>query len=155
MRFKSTIFLLSALLFSTANASTLTFPDSAFSIDSLDATPTLAGGSPLTMRLPAQNGFAPNVNVQIQPYPGTLKQYVELSVSQFSQYGLNVIQSDIKNNIATLEYTGVIQGLNAHYYANASKKGNFVYLVTATDSIQNWNNSSQKLIKTVNSFKLN
>jgi len=37
----------------------------------------------LMMFLPVTDGFAANVNVQIQPYAGTIEDYTALSLQQF------------------------------------------------------------------------
>ncbi len=151
---KITTLLVSAVFASGINASTLDFPEAGFSIDSIDATPSLAGAQPLQMFLPPQNGFSANVNVQIQPYPGTMKQYLELSESQFKQMGLTVVSSKNLGGTMFFEYSGSMQGMDLHFYSKAVKSGDFVYLVTGTDSKQNWNTNKNKLITAVDSFKL-
>ncbi len=151
---KITTILVSAVFASGINARTLDFPQAGFSIDSIDAAPSLAGAHPLQMFLPPQNGFSPNVNVQIQPYPGTMKQYLALSESQFKQLGVNVISTKDLGDTVFFECAGSMQGMELHFYAKAIKEDDFVYLVTATDSIQNWNTNKTKLIQAVDSFKL-
>ncbi len=151
---KITTFLISTFFTSAIYANTLDFPEAGFSIDNIDAAPTLAGSQPLHMFLPPVNGFSANINVQIQPYPGSMKQYIELSQSQFKQMGLSVISSKEQDETMVLEYSGFMQGMNLHFYAKAVKKGSFVYLVTATDSKENWNDNKSQLISAVNSFKL-
>lgn len=80
-----------SLLVSLAYAETLEFPQSGFSIDSLDPRPTQGMIQPIQMFLPAINGFAPNVNVQVQAFAGTIKQYRELSEGQFKRLGLTLL----------------------------------------------------------------
>jgi hypothetical protein len=151
---KLIFFLASALLASAAHANTLDFPQAGFSIDSIDAVPSLAGGQPLQMFLPPENGFSANINVQIQPYPGTMEQYLELSESQFKQMGLTVISSKVFGETSFFECAGLMQGMELHFYAKAVKKGDFVYLATATDSKHNWDSNKNKLISAIDSLKL-
>ncbi len=106
------------------------------------------------MALPVQNGFAGNVNVQMQPYTLTMSDYVALSRKQFKQIGLSLLSVQEEGDVAFLEYEGALQGRDLHWYAKAIKSGDYIYLVTATDSQKNWPKSRQKLISVVNSFKL-
>ncbi|HBY88152.1 MAG TPA: hypothetical protein DEO86_20040 [Colwellia sp.] len=142
------------LLVSTAHAEKIEFPKLGFSIDSLDSSPSQGMVQPIQMFLPAENGFSPNVNVQVQPYSGTIKQYRELSEGQFKQIGLKVLSIKEMNNSITLEYTGVMQGFNLHWYAKAFKKGNHIYLVTATSTKVGWEGDKEKLISNVDSFQI-
>lgn len=142
------------LLASFAYAETLEFPKLGFSIDGLDSAPTGAMVQPIQMFLPPMNGFAPNVNVQIQAYNGTIKQYRELSEGQFKQFNFTLLSIKETGNSLSLEYKGAMQGLNLHWYAKAFKKGNYVYLVTATGTQADWEINKEKLISSVNSFQL-
>ncbi|WP_440875274.1 hypothetical protein [Thalassotalea sp. PLHSN55] len=148
------LLLSSILAFTSAQAGTLDFSNAGFTIDSLDAPATAAGGQPLQMLLPAQNGFSANVNVQIQPYPGTMAEYMALSFGQFEQMGITKIASREEGDTSFFEYKGALQGQNLHWYAKAVKSGDFVYLVTATDIEQNWESNKQQLMSVVDSFKL-
>ena len=89
---------------SLAFAETAKFNESGFSIDILDEQPGNAGSQPLQMLLPAVNGFSANVNVQIQPYPGTLVEYKNLSEAQFVQLGLKTITSSTKGSAVVFDY---------------------------------------------------
>ena len=153
---KKIIFAILTLLVATKiNAGTLVFEQSGYSIKSLDSPPPLAGSQPLQMLLPAVNNFSANVNVQIQPYNGTLSQYKDISDSQFKQYGFKPVLSKINSNSITFEYTGLMSGKNLHWYSKAYKQGNFIYLVTATEQESNWLKTKNQLISVVDSFKLN
>lgn len=154
MRINKAILLATSLLVSFAHAETLEFPKAGFSIDSLDLSPTSGMIQPIQMFLPANNGFAANVNVQVQAYSGTIQEYKELSEGQFKQMGLKLLSSKEEKNSISLEYMGAMQGLSLHWYAKAFKKGNHVYLITATDSHADWEKNKEKLISNVNSFKL-
>ena len=79
----------------------LTFTASGFSIRPLE------GWETLTMLLPASDGFAPNVNVQIQPYPGTLDSYIALSKGQLKQMGFQAVREARRGKSGwVVEYTG-------------------------------------------------
>jgi len=154
MNINSTITLIVTLFVTSANAGTLIFEKSGFSINALDSSPPLSGAQPLQMSLPAVNGFSANISVQIQPYMGTLSQYKALSDSQFKQNGFKSILSKINNNYVLYEFTGLITGKSFHWYSKAYKKGDFVYLVTATEQEENWKDTKNDLITAVESFKL-
>ena len=155
MKIKIIFAILTSLLVTSINAGTLVFEQSGYSIKSLDSPPPLAGVQPLQMLLPAVNGFSANVNVQIQPYNGTLPQYKDISDSQFKQYGFKPILSKINSDNITFEYTGSMSGKKLHWYSKAYKKGDFIYLVTATEQEDNWSKTKIQLISVVESFKLN
>lgn len=119
MRIFKVILCATSFVFSFAHAETLEFTKSGFSIDSLDSSPTTGVIQPLQMFLPANNGFAANVNIQIQAYSGTITQYKELSEGQFKQMGLSIISLEEKDNSITFEYKGTMQGFDLHWYAKA------------------------------------
>lgn len=149
------ILLLIITLFSfPAFASTLVFEDAGFQIDSLDAPPGPAGSQPLMMLLPAEDGFAPNINVQVQPYADSISEYKKLSESQFVQLNLKVIRAELAGDTAIFEYSGTMGQNLLHWYAKAMKKGSFIYLVTATSPQSNWPKHKAKLVSVVDSFKL-
>ena len=154
MPIKKAVLFAASLFVSFAHAETLEFLKSGFSIDSLDSSPTQGMIQPIQMFLHAINGFAPNVNVQVQAYEGTITEYKELSEGQFKQIGLTLLSLKEMDNSISLEYTGAMQGLNLHWYAKAFKKGNHIYLVTATGTQADWEINKEKLIANVNSFQL-
>jgi len=114
----------------------------------------IANTQPLMMFLSASEGFASNVNVQVQQYPNSLKEYAKISVQQFNQLNFKVLQNKQTETSLVLEYSGIMQGNNMHWYAIAHKKGNNVYLVTATSTESQWKIHSKTLIECVKSFKL-
>src|SRR5690554_7551531 len=81
------------LSINTVFADELVFKQAGFSIDVLDRAPTAEGAQPLQMFLAPVDGFAANVNVQIQPYAESLQDYKKLSDAQFEEFGLKVISS--------------------------------------------------------------
>lgn len=140
------------VLAGSVQAETMNFTEAGFSIKPLDGHPGSAGSQALTMKLPAVNGFAANVNVQIQPYPGTMQDYLALSEAQFSQMGLTLISKQLKGNELLIEYAGTLQGNELHFYAKAIKVNGLFYLATATDSESHWATSSVKLKPVIDSF---
>ncbi len=107
----------------------------------------------LMMFLPASDGFAPNVNVQIQPFNGTIKDYANLSKKQFKSAKFTILSEEITQSTVVWEYSGMVQGRALHWYAKAELGKRKVYLVTATAKQSQWKNVSDKLKACVNSFK--
>lgn len=147
------------LLSSFVSAGELVFSQYGFSINSLEA--QMGSKSVETevtqaviMYLPLKRGFTGNVNVQIQPYAGSLAQYLELSESQFKQFDLTILRSGVEKKRVFFEYQGLLSGQELHWYSVAEKKGDLIYLVTATDLQANWLESKEKLISVANSFAL-
>ncbi|MBU2869861.1 hypothetical protein [Colwellia sp. E2M01] len=151
---KIVLFAIASILISSAYAEKLEFSKYGFSINSLDSSPTSGMVQPIQMFLPPLNGFAPNVNVQIQAYNGTIKQYRKLSEEQFKQYDFTILSIKETDNLLSLEYIGSMQGLSLHWYAKAFKKGSHVYLVTATGTQADWEVNKEELMSNVNSFQL-
>lgn len=108
----------------------------------------------VTMYLPASQKFAPNVNVQRQRYPGTMAQYVAMSNQQFSKFDLTVIEHEADDRSASWEYRGVMQGQELHFYAEAWKSGDFVFLATGTSLQSQWKQVGGELTRCVQSFEL-
>ena len=154
MKHKYLLPLILFVLSANAYSGTLVFDAAGFSIKALDAPPGVSGGQPLQMLLPASNGFSANVNIQIQPYTGTLVQYKNISDSQFKQYGFKQIVSKVSNDSVVFEYTGTMSGKKLHWYSRAYKRDGFIYLVTATEQDVYWPKTKNKLMSVVDSFKL-
>src|SRR5258708_4824470 len=69
----------------------LHFPQAGFTIAPLDAAPVDSMQQVVMMFLPLADGFSANVNVMIQPYSGSMEDYLELSMKQFKSMGWKVI----------------------------------------------------------------
>lgn len=162
MKTKSTklILLFTSLFLATAvshaqSTNRLRFSVAGFSIASLEIAP--GGKTPqqaLIMCLPASDGFAPNVNVQIQPFADTIEAYVKVSLEQFTKAGLKLTeQKPLSKSAVLLEYGGEMQGKTLHFYARAEKSGDNVYLVTATATEEQWARTSTQLKACVDSFR--
>jgi hypothetical protein len=105
--------------------------------------------------LPAADGFAANVNIQIQDFTGTMDQYKSISEAQFKQAGIAILSSRIDQGVFTIEYQGKMGTPNEfHWFAKAYKKADHIYLVTATALQKHWNDQGSTLVKSVNTFRL-
>ena len=132
----------------------LLFPVAGFSIKPLETPFGKAPQQALLMALPASDGFAANVNVQIQPYSGTLDEYITLSEEQFKAAGVKVVQRSKEGQSAVIfEYAGEMQGRALHWYARAERAKGRVYLVTATALETQWKTESVMLKACVDSFR--
>jgi hypothetical protein len=100
-------------------------------------------------------GFAPNINVQIQPYTGTIKEYATLSKGQFDELKWKVIsEKEIGDDEWSVEYTGTMQAGDLHFYARAISKNGKVYLATATAKESQWPTVSDTLRQHIDSFEV-
>jgi len=150
------LFLVSFPLLLSAAESTnrLRFPLSGFSIAPLEVAPGQITCQPLTMSLPATSNFAGNVNVQIQPYSGTIDEYMTLTLKQFKDAGIKLIEQKKAGRLGVVfEYSGELQGQSLHWYARAEKAARYVYLATATAAEQDWPKQASQLKNCVDSFR--
>lgn len=130
------------------------YDNGVFSINSLVDENNISNTQPLIMMLPPSDGFAPNINIQVQAYPGSLDDYAALSMQQFRQLKFKVIKQMKVGNALIFEYSGSMQGRDFHWFAMAHQKGNNIFLITATSTENQWKTLSEKLIECVKSFKL-
>jgi len=146
-----------AALFSLSHqamANAIEFPQYGFQIDALDAPASEQPASALIMFLPPSDGFSPNINIQIQPYTGTIKEYADLSKGQFSKMNWKVLsESQPAENEWVVEYEGTTTGRDLHFLARAVAKEGKVYLVTATAAKSQWESVQETLKKHVQSFQ--
>jgi hypothetical protein len=143
------------LLNSPLLAGTADFPQYGFQIDTLDSTVGSSPAQAVMMFLPVSDGFAPNVNVQIQPFSGSLKDYAALSKKQFDEMKFKLVSEQQKSDSEwVVEYSGAMQSLQLHWYARALLSNQKVYLVTATARDSQWAKIADQLKKNVESFKL-
>jgi hypothetical protein len=134
-------------------ADPLKFPKCGFAIAPLDE---VGEGSvqALMMFMPASDGFAPNVNVQIQEFAGTMEDYRTLSVKQFAEMKLKVISDQLAEGVFTTEYSGTMQGHALHFCAKAIGRNGKVYLATGTAPEGQWKAVGAKLKACVDSLNL-
>jgi hypothetical protein len=131
----------------------LHFQAGGFSIAPLEGKSDTTAVQALMMFLPVSDAFAPNVNVQIQPYKGTIKEYAELSKGQFKAGNFTVLKEEFSPTSVVWEYSGALQNRKLHWYARAELGDGKVYLVTATATETQWETVSAKLKACVQSFK--
>ena len=140
---------------STSEAGTIDLPVYGFQLDGLEAQPVDVPTSAVMTFLPVTDGFAPNINVQIQPYAGAMKDYVDMSKQQFVAMKWKVVsEKAIGDNEWVAEYAGPLQGNDLHFYARALSKNGKVYLVTGTAKESQWSAVGGTIRKHVDSFKL-
>lgn len=132
----------------------LHFKKNGFSIAPLEGKSDSAPYVVIMMFLPGSEAFSPNVNVSIQPYSGSIKEYADLSKKQFKAGKFTVVSEKLSSTSVVWEYTGMAQGRQLHWYAKAERKDGKVYLVTATSTESQWKTLSAKLKVCVDSFKL-
>lgn len=126
-----------------------------FSIDSLDDTVDLYPAQALMMFLAPYNGFASSVNVMIQPYLGTMEEYIALSKQQFQEMEWEVVSESRRGETEWLvEYQGKLQEQSLRWYARAILKDRKVYLATATAAQSQWEEFADTLKKNVDSFRV-
>ncbi len=133
----------------------LHFNTNSFSIRALEGP---AGNQPaqtLMMFLPPTEGFAPNVNVQIQPYVGTLADYVALSKRQFKTMGLALLnEQSVGRTAVSLEYSGQMQGRKLHWYARVHLHKGKACIATATAAETQWQTVAKQLKACVDSLEV-
>jgi len=132
----------------------LQFKANGFSIAPLEGVSDTIPYQAILMFLPATEGFAPNVNVQIQPYKGTLQEYAALSQQQFKAVGVTILSEKTTEKAVAWEYSGVLQGRRLHWYAKAFSGKGKIFLVTATATQSQWKTASEKLKACVDSFRI-
>ena len=134
----------------------LVFPDMGYSIQPLEQQPAKPQVMQhLFMFVPGEHGFAGNVGVQLQPYPGTLKAYAELSKKQFEQMKVKVLRSEVKDTHALFEYQMKnAQGAEMHVYSKAYQRESTVYLVSGTTLESSWEKQGAAIKNSVDSFSL-
>jgi hypothetical protein len=140
---------------SRSGAAAFELPLYGFQIDALDAAPDESNPTTVIQTfLPATEGFAPNIIVQIQPYSGTIKDYATVTKGEFEEMKWKVISAQQpSDNEWNVEYTGSLQSNDLHFYARAVSANGKVYLITATAKESQWTTVSDTLRKHVDSFK--
>ncbi len=123
--------------------------------------PSLSGTAPVMpvqFYLPAENGFAGNMNIQVQPWDKGLNEYKMLSLSQMKQYGLEVIFAEIKKSngleFFEIEYKGAMNTVPLYFFARGYKSSKGVILITASMHQSSKDRQYPIFKKSVESFKL-
>ena len=137
-----------------ASAGALAFREHGFSIKAPVGHNDKAMQQVVTLMLPAEGGFSPNVNVQVQPYPGSIEDYIKLSKGQFQTAGVTIVTEKHDAKQVTLEYTGKLQGVSLHWYARGIVGKGKVVLATATAGESQWAAVGATLRQSVDSLAL-
>jgi hypothetical protein len=133
----------------------LAFPTYGFSINPLETADFKSQAMVLAMYLPPVAGSSPNVNVLIQPYPGSMADYIALSKSQFGASGVKVLsEKQPSPNEWEVEYTATLQNQVLHFFARAISVGGRVYLGTGTAPETMWPKVGDQIKSCVASLQL-
>ncbi len=145
---------LALLALAPAVAAQDSYQNRLFTINAPASSGDYANSQPVLMSLPYDQGFAPNVNVQVQVYQGSMEAYVQLSEEQFRALNWKLIKKGVTENKALFEYAGEYNGRAMHWYTEAIRRGDRVYLITATTLEAQWSSYGSRLIASVQSFRL-
>ena len=104
--------------------------------------------------LPKTDGFAPNVNTQIQPFEDGIDAYAKKSRNEFTDFGFKMLSESKPSKFEVIfEYSGDYNGLLLHCYAKAVQKGKTICLTTATATEGQWPKVAAELKACVDSFE--
>ncbi len=143
------------LCLSAVAAPPVSLPEYGFEIELLDGDPREAPAQALMTFLPPIDGFAPNVNVMIQPYPETIEDYISLSKGQFAEMKWTVVsENKVSDTEWIVEYSGVLDQSELRWISRAILSDGKIYLVTATAASSSWDAVSERLKQSVNSFRI-
>jgi len=133
----------------------LHFPVNGFSIAPLESAWDDTPVQTIAMTLRKIDGFAPNVNVQVQPYASSLADYLALTRRQLTSVGIELLaEPEIDGSRLRLEYAGSLRGRDLHWYGVAIQDGSRVVLATATALESQWAESGAKLKEVVDSLRV-
>jgi hypothetical protein len=149
-------FFIAAVCYAQSEVEPLRFNAEGFSIKALPSGDSNANGQRAVCAffLPPSGGFAPNINILIQP-PIPIEEFAKLSKQQFDMFGFKVIKDAVVlPNEWSVEYEGNTQGRPCHFFARAVRTEKKVFLITATTAADQWDKTSPQLIECVKSFAL-
>ena len=155
---KIAVVLLAICAVSTVNAAEGDLPYYGSNLKDLDAVIEKAPGKTLFIKVDGSGGFSANINVQIHQFPGTIKEYMDLSKRQFDQFfekGWKVLSEKQDEKEASCEVVGTTKGKEYHSYSRAVKEVTKLYLITATALHERWGIVGEKLRRHVDAFKAN
>ncbi len=147
--------IIAALIVSVpASAASLLTQDQLGFTFTLPPFPAQATGQVFMVFLPPADGFAANINLQIQAFRGTLADYHQATQKEFAGMGLKAVAQDIGMDEARYEYTGTMNKLELHWLARARKSGDRIHLLTATGLASRWAEDGPALTAAVDSYTL-
>jgi len=104
--------------------------------------------------LPQEKGFSPNISIIVQDFKESMAEYDKMNKEEIANMKWTILKSEISEDQATYEYTGLNSGVKIRCYTRACKVGNSIYLITATALEEQWEETSSALITSVKSFQL-
>lgn len=143
--------------FSPLTAAEGDLPHYGAKLKELDALIEKAPGKTLFIKADETGRVSANINIQIQPFTGTMKEYMDVSRAQFEQMfekGWKIVSEKQDGEKEwSCELTGTAKGKAYHFYARAVREGSKVYLITATALQEEWGSVGEKMRQHVNAFK--
>jgi len=138
----------------------IVFPNYGFRINPFEAGTVYPVSPAMQMFLPAMPlpsnprlTFSPNVFVQVQPFVGTMKDYIAQSTQSMEDAGY-IIRGQISSSADewSLEYIAVLNGVAMHWYAKAIHSGYRVYYAAGGVPDELWTALADPIKACVNSF---
>jgi hypothetical protein len=150
------VVLLAICPFSPLNAAEGDLPYHGWQLKDLDALIEKAPRRTLFIKVDGTGGVSANINVQIHQFPGTMKEYMDLSRGQFDQLfekGWKMLSEKQDEKEASCEVVGTRTGKEYHSYSRAVKEGNKLYVITATAQQEQWGSVGEKMRRHVDAFQ--
>ena len=101
------------------------------------------------------DGFTPNIVIQIQQFPGTMKEYIEVSNkgwdALFDKKWSMVSETQKGEKEGFMELVGT-KGREFHFYGRAVKQDQKVYIIMATALQSQWATVGDKMRRYVDAF---
>jgi hypothetical protein len=140
----------------TLDAAAADYPYYGWRLADLDALVAKQPQNVLRVAFDESDGFTANINIQIQQFSGTMKEYIEVSHRGFDKLfdqKWSTVSEDQKGEKECLvEIAGAIKGREYHFYARAAKLEEKVYLITATALQSQWATVGDKMRRYVDAF---
>lgn len=129
-----------------------------FSLNGPDLGLTEGSVIPVTFIGPAKDGFAPNVNVMIQPEKMSPEQYLQVSLKELSALH-GKMNSHKKMNVSghdalLMDYQGTTSGRDLHFLSLVVFTDTRMYRVTCTALADNFASHAAEFRKCLDSFQL-
>ena len=160
MKAKSTFAVVTLLAICAVSALTAAegdLPHYGAKLTDLDALIEKAPGKTLFIKADETGRVSANINIQIQPFTGTIKEYMDVSRAQFEQMfekGWKIVSEKQDGEKEwSCELTGTAKGKDYHFYARAIRDGSRVYLITATALQEEWGSFGEKMRRHVDAFQ--
>ena len=151
------ITLLALCALSALSAADGELPHYGAKLKDLDALIEKEPGKTLFIKVDEGGGVSANINIQIHQFPGTLKEYMDLSRAQFDQFfekGWKILsEKQDGEKEASCEVVGSRKGKEYHSFSRAVKEGPKLYLITATALQEQWGSVGEKMRRHVDAFQ--